>query len=163
MTRFFRAALTRYLRSLTRPSPQANLRRLHQRGADVASFRIREAGQVDVPALAELHVKTWNATHRMMPGRSPTVQLLGSTHQDLSSPRVPTSGPGRRLFGHAARRFLDCDIGAMMLFSQAENPACGFFEALGGERLLSNEGEFHGAYGWRDLHRLASACPIDGP
>jgi hypothetical protein len=48
-----------------------------------------------------------------------------------------------------------------MLFSQAENPSCAFFDALGGERLLSAAGEFHGAYGWRDLRSLATACPID--
>jgi ribosomal protein S18 acetylase RimI-like enzyme len=40
-------------------------------------------------------------------------------------------GLGRRLFGHVARRFLACAIDTMMLFSRAENPSCGFFEALG--------------------------------
>ena len=204
MMRFSRAALTRWLRSLTRPSPQANLRRLHQSGTDIASFRIREAGVVDVPALAELHVKTWNATHRVVLGRGPTVQLRASQWREKfrSAPSCDSFcfvveqdgsgmvgfasgarghypgfsgqltkiyllrefqrlGLGRRLFGHAARRFLDCDIDAMMLFSQVENPSCGFFEALGGERLLSKEGEFHGAYGWRDLRLLAPPISAD--
>jgi hypothetical protein len=46
------------------------------------------------------------------------------------------------------------------LFSQPENPSCAFFEVLGGERLLSESGECHGAYGWRNLAALAAACPI---
>jgi hypothetical protein len=49
----------------------------------------------------------------------------------------------------------------MLLFSQPENPSCAFFEALAGERLLTDRGEFHGAYGWRDLARLAELCPVE--
>jgi L-amino acid N-acyltransferase YncA len=66
-------------------------------------------------------------------------------------------GFGRRLVGQVSRRLLGDGITSMILFSQAENPSIGFFEALGGERLLSDAGEFHGAYGWRDLQQL-SAC-----
>lgn len=70
-------------------------------------------------------------------------------------------GLGRRLVGHVARRFLEQGISSMLLFSEAENPSCAFFEALGGERLLSDSGEFHGGYGWRDLEGLADACPVE--
>lgn len=70
-------------------------------------------------------------------------------------------GLGRRLVGHVARRFLSLGISSMVLFGVAQNPSCGFHEALGGERLLSKEGEFHGGYGWRDLQRLASTCPVE--
>lgn len=70
-------------------------------------------------------------------------------------------GLGRRLAGHVARRFLSQGISSMLLFGDAGNPSNGFYEALGAERLFSAAGEFHGAYGWRDLHRLASICPVE--
>jgi len=59
------------------------------------------------------------------------------------------------------RRFLELGAHSMNLFSQAENPSIGFFERLGGERLFAPNGEFHGAYGWRDLRALAERCPPD--
>jgi GNAT superfamily N-acetyltransferase len=67
-------------------------------------------------------------------------------------------GLGRRLVGRVARRLWERGAGSMLLFSQPENPSCAFFEALGGERLLADSGEFHGAYGWRDLERLVALC-----
>jgi ribosomal protein S18 acetylase RimI-like enzyme len=69
-------------------------------------------------------------------------------------------GLGRLLVGHVVRRFLDRGVTSMLLFSEADNPSIGFFEALGGARLLSERGEFHGGYGWRDLTALAARCPI---
>jgi L-amino acid N-acyltransferase YncA len=71
-------------------------------------------------------------------------------------------GLGRRLVGCVARRFLSQGINTMVLFGTPENPSCAFHEALGGERLLAKNGEFHGGYGWRDLHRLACSCPVEG-
>jgi ribosomal protein S18 acetylase RimI-like enzyme len=68
-------------------------------------------------------------------------------------------GLGRKLIGHVARRFLSMGINNMVLFGTAQNPSCGFHEALGGERLYANNGEFHGGYCWRDLNRLADSCP----
>jgi GNAT superfamily N-acetyltransferase len=70
-------------------------------------------------------------------------------------------GLGRRLIGHVARRFLSQGISTMVLFGIPQNPSCAFHEALEGERLYAQNGAFDGAYGWRDLHRLASICPID--
>jgi GNAT superfamily N-acetyltransferase len=70
-------------------------------------------------------------------------------------------GIGRRLVGHVARRFLDQGITTMVLFGTPQNPSCAFHEALGGERLYARNGEFHGGYGWRDLRKLASICPIE--
>lgn len=64
-------------------------------------------------------------------------------------------GIGRQLVGHVARRFLDRGITSMLLFGDARSPSNGFYERLGAERLLSATGEFHGGYGWRDLHDLA--------
>jgi hypothetical protein len=49
----------------------------------------------------------------------------------------------------------------MLLFGDAANPSNGFYEALGAERLITQKGEFHGGYGWRDLGALAAKCPIE--
>jgi ribosomal protein S18 acetylase RimI-like enzyme len=70
-------------------------------------------------------------------------------------------GWGRRLVGHVACRFLSQGVSSMVLFAEPRNPSCRFFEALGAERLLSDTGEFHGGYGWRDLLSLAAVCPIE--
>ena len=70
-------------------------------------------------------------------------------------------GLGRRLVGCVVRRFLERGITSMLLFGDARNPSNGFYEALGAEKLFSKTGEFHGGYGWRDLQRLVSICPID--
>ena len=69
-------------------------------------------------------------------------------------------GLGRKLVGYVARRFLAQGISNMVLFGIAENPSCGFHEALGGEKLYAKNGEFHGGYCWRDLQKLANDCPI---
>jgi GNAT superfamily N-acetyltransferase len=65
-------------------------------------------------------------------------------------------GIGRRLVEQVARRFLEQGISSMLLFGDARSPSNGFYEHLGAERLLSDTGEFHGGYGWRDLRRLLS-------
>lgn len=70
-------------------------------------------------------------------------------------------GLGRRLVGHVARRFLSQGINTMVLFGIPQNPSGAFHEALGAERLFAKNGEFHGGYGWLDLQRLASICPIE--
>lgn len=65
-------------------------------------------------------------------------------------------GIGRALVEQVARRFLMQGISSMLLFGDARSPSNGFYERLGAERLFSPDGDFHGAYGWRDLHRLIS-------
>jgi len=70
-------------------------------------------------------------------------------------------GLGRKLVGHVARRFLNHGISNMVLFGTAENPSSAFHDALGGERLYTKNGEFHGGYCWRDLRKLAEKCPIE--
>jgi hypothetical protein len=49
----------------------------------------------------------------------------------------------------------------MVLFGEANNPSCGFWETLSGERLRSAGDDFHGGYAWRDLRRLASLCQVE--
>jgi ribosomal protein S18 acetylase RimI-like enzyme len=64
-------------------------------------------------------------------------------------------GLGRRLLSHVARRFLSQGISSMLLFGDAGNPSNGIYEAMGADKLFAPNGDFHGGYGWRDLHRLA--------
>jgi L-amino acid N-acyltransferase YncA len=69
-------ALWRARVALSRPTARGNLRRLRARGEDVADLRIREATSDDIPALARLHVTTWNATYAPygLKGPSPEVR-----------------------------------------------------------------------------------------
>ena len=72
--------------------------------------------------------------------------------------RVHRQGVGRLLLCTVARRFLDQGVTSMLLFGEATNPSNGFYERFGAERLYSDRGEFHGAYGWRDLQLLVDRC-----
>jgi len=63
----------RFLTNLKRPSRRTNLKLLQQRGETLDSFVIREATIEDLPALANLHVKTWQETYRVK--RPPTYAI----------------------------------------------------------------------------------------
>lgn len=67
-------------------------------------------------------------------------------------------GLGRLLLRNIALRFIERDVTSMLLFGDASNPSNGFYERFGAERLYGEGGEFHGAFGWRDLHSRASGC-----
>jgi len=56
-------AAWRTLAGLRRPSKKANASRLRDRGESVESLTIRQATAADIPALARLHVTTWNTTY----------------------------------------------------------------------------------------------------
>lgn len=167
------------------------------------AFHIREALERDVPALARLHVQTFNETHCGGRSDGPSYELRerqwreafaetdGSwfsfvveddagelvgfakgTPHDGSVPgfagrlnkiyvlrRFHRQDLGRILLCNVARRFLERGVTSMLLFGEATNPSNGFYEAFGAERLYTDSGEFHGGYGWRDLHLLARrAC-----
>jgi GNAT superfamily N-acetyltransferase len=64
----------RSLRNLKRPSKAANIRLLRTRGETATSLAIRDATSADIPALARVHVVTWNDTHGMRHG-GPTYEL----------------------------------------------------------------------------------------
>lgn len=51
------------------------MRRLRERGESLDALVIRDATPADVPALARLHVTTWNATYRPMGARGPGVEV----------------------------------------------------------------------------------------
>jgi ribosomal protein S18 acetylase RimI-like enzyme len=63
-------------------------------------------------------------------------------------------GLGRRMMAETARRFLERGIHSFILFAELSNPTLGFYDRMGGERLLDDRGQFGGAYGWRDVRTL---------
>ena len=67
------AEFKRWINSRTRPSRETNARRLQERGESLDSIVFRDAVADDIPALAELHVTTWNATYNT--SRGPTVAV----------------------------------------------------------------------------------------
>jgi L-amino acid N-acyltransferase YncA len=65
----------RLFAGLRRPSKAANTRLLRERGETVASLVIRHATVADIPALAQLHVTTWNDTYAPMMITGPSVAI----------------------------------------------------------------------------------------
>lgn len=139
------------------------------------SLVIREATREDIPALAALHVKTWNETYPMA-RQPPAYQIRERQWREQFDKTDGTwfcfvvENPTHELVGfakgntyHVARRFLGEGISTMVLFGTAENPSRAFHEALGGEKLYAKNGEFHGGYAWNDLRALAAVCPIAPP
>lgn len=124
----------RRILALRRPSPGANRRDLLTRGESLEDLTLREAVVADIPALAALHVATWNDAY------APFLTGL--------RPRV-------------VRRFLSARISTMSAYVDPRNPSCGFFERLGAEWLVEPNGRVNFSwYIWRDLPGLARRCPI---
>lgn len=192
------AGLERRLDALSRPSGERNARRLLERGESLASIVLRDAVAADIPALAELHVTTWNATYHTTRGPSVATrtrqweQVFGREHrrdfvlalQDRNGRLIGFTwgrphdgefegelskiylrweyhglGLGRRMMAETARRFLERDIHSFILFAEISNPTLGFYDRMGGERLLDERGLFTGAYGWRDVRALLQSSP----
>ena len=65
------AGLQRWINARSRPSAAENAQTLRQRGESLDSIVFRDAVPADIPALAELHVTTWNATYQTTSG--PTI------------------------------------------------------------------------------------------
>jgi GNAT superfamily N-acetyltransferase len=164
-------------------------------------FTLREMTSGDVPAVAALHVTTFNETHTLN-NDGPSYELresqwrraflesggswfgivienergeligfakgkphdggvpgfLGELNKIYLLRRYHGLGLGRRLLCDVARHFLDRGISSMLLFGDAQNPSNGFYEAMGGERIMARNGEFHGGYGWHDLQKLVRLC-----
>jgi GNAT superfamily N-acetyltransferase len=67
-------AIGRFIMGLRRPSKTTNMRRLREWGETMESFTIREATEHDLPALAALHVQTWNDTYWTV-RNPPTIEI----------------------------------------------------------------------------------------
>jgi ribosomal protein S18 acetylase RimI-like enzyme len=192
------ATLRRWLTARTRPRGERNARALRARGESLQSITFRDASAADIPALAELHVTTWNATYNTtrgptiatrtqqwqqvfaQPDRRDFVLVLEDRNQRLIgfTSGKPHDGEfagqlskiylrweyhglglGRRMMEETARRFLERGIHSFILFAELSNPTLGFYDRMGGERLLDDRGQFSGAYGWRDVRAILGPLP----
>jgi ribosomal protein S18 acetylase RimI-like enzyme len=64
-------------------------------------------------------------------------------------------GLGQAMVREAVSRLLANGLSSMALHTETDNePACSFYDKLGGERLLDETGKFGGMYGWTDLRAL---------
>ena len=68
-------------------------------------------------------------------------------------------GLGRRMMLECARRFAAGGARNFVLHAERSNPTIGFYDRMGGERLLDDHGRFTGAYAWRDLDSLIRQDP----
>jgi ribosomal protein S18 acetylase RimI-like enzyme len=189
----------RWIHARSRPTGKANARMLRERGETLDSITFRDAVAADIPALAELHVTTWNATYNTT--RGPTIatrtwqweQVFAKEHRrdfvlvledrngrligftwgrphvgdvegELSKIYLRWEyhglGLGRRMMAETARRFLERGIHSFILFAELSNPTLGFYDRMGGERLLDDRGLFDGAYAWRDARTLLDGSII---
>lgn len=183
----------RWSKAQARPTGAENARKLRERGESLDSIVFRDAVPADIPALAELHVTTWNATYNTMSG--PSIATRTSQWKQIFSREnrrdfvlvledrngrligftwgIPNDGEfegqlskiylrweyhglglGRRMMAETARRFLDRGIRSFILFAERSNPTLGFYDRMGGERLINDRGQFDGAYAWRDVRTL---------
>ena len=187
------AGLWRWINARSRPTREVNARKLRERGESLDSITFRDAVAADIPALAELHVTTWNATYNTANG--PTIALRtsqwnqvfakenrrdfvlvledrdgrligftwGKPHEgelegELSKIYLRWEyhglGLGRRMMAETARRFLERGIHSFILFAELSNPTLGFYDRMGGERLLDDRGQFGCAYAWREVRTI---------
>lgn len=69
-------------------------------------------------------------------------------------------GYGKRLVAEVARDLVNCGYLSMVIWVLKDNPACGFYEGLGGQVVADQVVEVGGkqllgvAYGWPDLARF---------
>jgi len=114
-----------------------------------------------------------DATHFVLVLETPQQQLVGFIwcHPTKDNPKwaarlnkiyllreYQRRGLGTMMVGAAVDRLLTHGLTSMALFTEADNePACNFYERLGGERQLDERGEFGGMYGWADLRQLKAA------
>jgi len=185
--------MKRSINARSRPTAAENARKLQERGESLDSITFRDATAADIPALADLHVTTWNATYNTT--RGPTIATRTWQWNEVFAKQdrrdfvlvledragrligftwgTPTGGEfegtlskiylrweyhglglGRRMMAETAKRFLERGISSFNLFAELSNPTLGFYDRMGGERLLDDRGQFGGAYGWRDVRTL---------
>jgi ribosomal protein S18 acetylase RimI-like enzyme len=111
-----------------------------------------------------------DATHFVLVLQTATNQLVGFIwcHPTTDNPRwaarlnkiyllreYQRRGLGKHMVAAAVDRLVEHGLTSMALFTETDNePACNFYEQLGGERQLDEQGEFGGMYGWPDLRKL---------
>jgi len=96
------------------------------------------------------------------PARETVEDYDGEVYAIYISPEHQGRGCGRALMSIAARHLLADGFQSMMLWVLRDNPACRFYERLGGAQVSEKSIEIEGtrlveiAYGWRDLSALVT-------
>ena len=108
-------------------------------------------------AQANYGIAGFASGHHFSDSKLPYKGQLDKIHLQKNYQRL---GLGSLLVFHVVNRFLQQDISSMILFADPANPAILFYDGMHGERLHDKEGIFSGAYGWKDLHRLASLLSL---
>jgi GNAT superfamily N-acetyltransferase len=91
------------------------------------------------------------------PERSGDSGFQGELYGIYIVERYQRRGLGRRLTRAVAERLAQAGMASMLVWVLAENPACRFYEALGGKLVGTKPREIGGkvlevvAYGWPDL------------
>lgn len=94
------------------------------------------------------------------PWREGDAAFGGELYTVYLLPEQQRRGAGRGLFRAVAERLARLGFRSMALWVLEENPACRFYEALGGARVREEEIERGGralkkvAYGWADIEAL---------
>jgi len=97
------------------------------------------------------------------PERKGDAAFAGELHAIYLRPGFERRGIGRRLVAAVARRLLREGISSMLVWVLRDNPARGFYEALGGRRVrervvvIGDEELVELAYGWDDIQTVAAA------
>lgn len=69
-------------------------------------------------------------------------------------------GVGKMLFNAVVTKLIQENLFSMVVCALEENPACGFYESLGGEEIATEEIEISGerlaekVYGWKDIRAI---------
>lgn len=84
-------AIWRSIAGLARPSRATNRQRLQARGESPDALIIRDATADDIPALARLHVTTWNATYAPFGIKGPSAELRERQWREKFANPAPAS------------------------------------------------------------------------
>jgi ribosomal protein S18 acetylase RimI-like enzyme len=97
------------------------------------------------------------------PERTGNPQFLGELYALYLLALNQRQGIGRRLTYAAVERLHTMGLTSLLVWVLADNPACRFYEALGGQRVAVQQIELGGialeevAYGWPDTTHLTEA------
>lgn len=95
------------------------------------------------------------------PRRTHRVGYLGEIYALYILEEYQRRGIGQRLVSAVARHFLSHDLDSMIIWVLIYNPACAFYETLGGGIVAQSSIDIGGttllkiAYGWEDIRAIA--------
>ena len=100
------------------------------------------------------------------PKRASFTEYLGEIYALYLLKDSPRRDIGRRLIVEVVRRFLAIGIDSMVVWVLICNPACAFYEHLGGSIVSQSDIDIADttllkiAYGWRDIRTIVSTVKI---